>query len=79
MKWKRFGSKTCAPTDIADFYMIPKYDALMLPLLKLIADGEDHAQRDLAEPLANHFQLTPEERSSHLPSGQTTYLRYRLG
>jgi restriction system protein len=58
---------------------IPRYDEMMLPLLRFLADGQEHAQRDLAEPMANHFSLTPDERAKELPSRQTTYLRHRLG
>ncbi|MDR3403162.1 MAG: restriction endonuclease [Chthoniobacter sp.] len=58
---------------------IPKYHEMMLPLLRFLADGNEHSQRDLAEPLCNHFGLTVEERSKELPSRQTTYVRHRLG
>ncbi len=58
---------------------IPKYDEMMLPLLQLIGDGTEHAYRDLAPKVADHFQLTEEERAEMLPSTQSTYLRNRLG
>ena len=58
---------------------IPKYDEMMLPLLQLLADGQEHHQRDLASRLGDHFQLTDEDRNLMLPSTQSTYLRNRLG
>ena len=58
---------------------IPKYDEIMLPLLELLADGQEHHQRDLATHIADHFQLTDEERNLMLPSTQSTYLRNRTG
>lgn len=58
---------------------IPKYDEIMLPLLQLLADGQEHHQRDLASRIADHFQLTEEERNLMLPSTQSTYLRNRTG
>lgn len=58
---------------------IPKYDEMMLPLLKLIGDGAEHRYRDLAPRIADHFHLTEEERAAMLPSTQSTYLRNRLG
>lgn len=58
---------------------IPKYDEMTLPLLKLLADGKEHPQRELAERLADHFNLTEEERSAMLPKVKATYLRHRLG
>ncbi len=42
---------------------IPKYDEMMLPLLDMMSDGAEYSQRDLAESLANAFQLSPEERA----------------
>lgn len=40
---------------------IPKYDEMMLPMLRFLEDGADHAQRELADRIAVHFRLTPEE------------------
>lgn len=57
---------------------IPDYQQIMLPLLQHTADGEIHTARDLKEPLADHFALTPEERALKLPSGQQTYFHNRL-
>lgn len=58
---------------------IPKYDEIMLPLLRLLADGNPHHQRDLAMQVADHFQLTDEERNLLLPSTTSTYIRNRTG
>ena len=57
----------------------PKYDEITLPLLGLLADGREHHQRDLAERVADHFQLSLEERNLLLPSMQGTYVRHRTG
>jgi restriction system protein len=58
---------------------IPKYDEMMLPVLRMLADGAEHPQSELAERIAAHFQLTPEERAERLPKVRATYLRHRLG
>ena len=58
---------------------IPKYDEMMLPLLRMLADGEEHPQRELADRIADHFKLTPEECAERLPKVRATYLRHRLG
>ena len=42
--------------------MIPDYQSLMLPLLKLVSDGQEHKYRDLIESLAIEFEVTDEER-----------------
>jgi restriction system protein len=48
---------------------IPDYETIMLPLLQFASDGEVHQTRQAIEHLANHFQLTEEERKDLLPSG----------
>ena len=58
---------------------IPKYDEMMLPLLRFLADGAEHSQRELAEQIADHFKLSPQERAERLPKVKATYLRHRLG
>jgi restriction system protein len=58
---------------------IPKYDEIMLPLLRLLADGQPHHQRDLATQIADYFKLTEEERNLLLPSTTSTYIRNRTG
>ena len=58
---------------------IPTYDDIALPLLRLLADGKEHHQRDLTPLIADHFGLTEEERNSKLPSQQSTHVRNRVG
>jgi restriction endonuclease Mrr len=38
---------------------VPKYDEMMLPVLRVLSDGADHTQRELAEQTADHLKLTP--------------------
>ncbi len=58
---------------------IPDYQTLMLPLLRLAADGKDHTTREAVEILATEFQLTPAERSELLASGQQAIFNNRVG
>src|SRR6266404_8807340 len=58
---------------------IPKYDEIMLPLLKVLSDGKTHPKRELTEKMADHFHLTPEERGRMLPSTRATYVKHRTG
>ena len=48
---------------------IPDYQTVMLPLLKLAADGKEHRLRAAIEELGDHFNLTEDERKELLPSG----------
>lgn len=58
---------------------IPKYDEMMLPLLRFLEDGTEHAQRELSDRIAAHFKLTPEECAKMLPKVRATYVRHRVG
>jgi restriction system protein len=59
--------------------MIPDYQTLMLPLLKLTADGREHKYRDLIELLAKEFHLSDNERKEMLPSGNQSLFDNRVG
>jgi restriction system protein len=58
---------------------VPDYQTLMLPLLILAADRQDHRFRDAVERLADEFALSPEERTELLPSGQQPLFNNRVG
>jgi len=50
---------------------IPDFQTLMLPLLKLLADKQEHAMREVTTFLSDQFQLTEDERNlSSEVSGQ---------
>lgn len=59
--------------------MIPDYQSLMLPLLKLVANGQEHKYRDLVEHLAVEFRVSDEERKQRLASGIQTVFDNRVG
>jgi restriction system protein len=59
--------------------MIPDYQSLMLPLLKLVSDRQEHKYRDLIEKLAIEFQVTDEERKELLASGNQAIFDNRVG
>ena len=42
---------------------IPDFQTLMLPLLKLLADKQEHAMREVTMVLSDQFRLTEEERN----------------
>ncbi len=58
---------------------IPDYQTIMLSLLKLANDGQEHFLRDAVEVLADEFGLTEEERKDLLPSGQQAVFFNRVG
>ena len=58
---------------------IPDYQTIMLPLLKLTADQNEHRFRDIVETLAHEFKLSQEERKTLLPSGTAFLFDNRVG
>lgn len=51
--------------------MIPDFQTIMLPLMKLASDKKEHKINDLVDTLSEYFKLTEDERKELLPSGQT--------
>lgn len=58
---------------------IPDFQTLMLPLLKITGDGQEHAVREMLDALAEAFRLTPQERAELLPSGFQARFDSRVG
>jgi restriction system protein len=58
---------------------IPDFQSAMLPILKLTADGQDHALADGVEAVAREFKTTDEERNQMLPSGRQRLIYNRVG
>jgi restriction system protein len=58
---------------------IPDYQSIMLPLLRLASDGQEHLFRAAVEALAEQFKLTPDERQQELPSGTQPIFDNRVG
>ncbi|MBM3245557.1 MAG: restriction endonuclease, partial [Candidatus Omnitrophica bacterium] len=48
---------------------IPDYQSIMLPLLKLAGNQQEHKMKDVTDELANQFKLTEDERKTQIPSG----------
>lgn len=56
---------------------IPDFQTLMLPVLRIAAQGEVRIS-DTVESLADQFALSPDERSRLLPSGKQTMFANRV-
>jgi restriction system protein len=48
--------------------MIPDFQSLMLPLLKLLSNNEEHSKKNVVEVLAEQMKLSNEEKNEMLPS-----------
>jgi restriction system protein len=51
----------------------------MLPLLRVLEDGADHAMSEVRERIAREMALTDEDRAELLPSGKQAIFDNRLG
>ena len=59
--------------------MIPDYQSLMLPLLRLVSDKQEYKYRDIIEQLAVEYKLTDKERKELLASGNQAIFDNRVG
>jgi restriction system protein len=58
---------------------IPDYQSVMLPLIKFLADKEEHSFREAVEKLSEVFELTEDEKKKLLPSGGQFVFSNRVG
>lgn len=58
---------------------IPDYQSIMLPLLKLAVDQQEHKISEVTDTLADQFGLTDEERKVLIPSGRQSLFYNRVG
>ncbi|RST28146.1 restriction endonuclease [Chryseobacterium lacus] len=58
--------------------MIPDFQTLMLPLLKVISNGEEFSTKEVNSILANQFNLNDEQLQQLLPSGKQTIFTNRV-
>lgn len=59
--------------------MIPDFQTLMLPLLRVVADGSEHSVRDIVDRLAIVFKVSEDERREMLDSGAQAIFDNRVG
>ncbi|MEH2524000.1 MULTISPECIES: restriction endonuclease [unclassified Bradyrhizobium] len=57
---------------------IPDYQSLMLPVLKLASDDNEHRVSEVVSALAAQFRLTNSERDELLPSGKQPVFNNRV-
>ena len=67
------------PQVEGDLMAIPDYQTIMLPLLRLAEDKQEHSIREAYDSIANLFQLSEGERRQPLPSRQQPIIENRVG
>lgn len=58
---------------------VPDYQKFLYPILRCIADGNEHKIRDIYEQAADIFGLTEDERAERIPSGTQQLYKNRIG
>ncbi len=58
---------------------IPDFQSIMLPLLKYLADQQEHSLRDVIDSLTLNFELCEVEKQKLLPSGKQAIFDNRVG
>jgi restriction system protein len=57
---------------------IPDFQSLILPLLQLLSDGQEHTSAEVMDHLATSFRLSDAERRELLPSGTQARFTNRI-
>lgn len=58
---------------------IPDFQTIMLPLMRILEDGQEHSLSEVIDTLANQFGLSSEERKELLASGAQAKFDNRVG
>jgi restriction system protein len=58
---------------------VPDFQSVMLPLLRVVGDGQEHTLSETIETLAQQFGLTQDERREMLQSGNQSRFDNRVG
>ncbi|MBN2718808.1 MAG: restriction endonuclease [Deltaproteobacteria bacterium] len=58
---------------------MPDFQLIFRPLLELAADGKEHTLAEAYGYIADHFEMTEEERTEMLPSGRQKTINNRVG
>lgn len=59
--------------------MIPDFQSIMLPLLKITEDKKEHTLREVKESLANFFNLSDEEKTKLLSKSKQPVFNNKVG
>lgn len=58
---------------------VPGFQSMMLPVLRCISDGKEHARKDIRQQIANMLHLTDDDLAEKLPSGNQSTFDNRVG
>src|SRR5690242_4203406 len=58
--------------------MIPDFQAIMLPLLQFLGNGQQYPLAEVIKNLSNYFGLSEEDLRERVPSGQQPLFKNRV-
>ncbi len=58
--------------------MIPDFQTIMLPLLQILEDKQEHTLQELINKISDKFELSEEERKEYLSSGNQAIINNRV-
>lgn len=58
---------------------VPDFQSMFVPFLQIVSDGQHHNVKAVINAVAEHFQMTKEDREELLPSGKQRRLNNRVG
>lgn len=59
--------------------MIPDFQTIMLPVLEILKDKNEHTVQELVSKISEKFNLSDEEKKELLPSGNQAIINNRVG
>jgi restriction system protein len=66
-------------TEGADKNVVPQFQTLMLPLLKVMGGGHEMTTIQMRDAVADNLAMSPEALSQHLPTGAQNAFDNRMG
>tara|TARA_R110002049_G_scaffold285698_4_gene467036 strand:- start:185110 stop:186153 length:1044 start_codon:yes stop_codon:yes gene_type:complete len=75
----RAAEHSLVPCRCCCLMSVPDFQSMFVPFLKITADGEEHAIKQVTESIADAMQLSKEDREEMLPSGSQRRLANRVG
>lgn len=58
---------------------VPDFQSMLVPFLHIVADGNEHTTKEVIAAMADHFELSKDDREELLPSGKQRRLNNRVG
>ena len=65
-------------SKVKSFCMIPDFQSIMLPILEILSDGNEHGLQEFKEKISIRYNMTEEEKNALLPKVNQTIITNRI-